>query len=173
MTLPSELKTVGPAAFQGCNALHGCLTIGGKVTAIPEDSFVDTGFDSVRFLGTQNIADCHSIGGLKVDVVHVPIDYKDDSFCDLAVDKDDHPVTTPETTSDSESPSFHPDDGDDDDGKDKKKLSTIAIISIVTSVVVLVVGSIIIVVVVMIDKKRKKAIGDSSLNSRLYTDNQF
>ena len=151
LEIPSSVKVLGQAAFQGCTGFDGNLTIGQQVSSLPENVFEATNFKSVYFAGTNNIENCSNFGGINPAIVHVPINYEDESFCGKPIDKNGNPVptiiiTTPEQTFSSE---IEPNPAEQNKSKTMKKGVIIAI-AVVSSVIFIV------IVVVVITHQQKK-----------------
>ncbi len=62
VNLPSTLKTIGYAAFNGCHALTGRITIPASVESVGSYAFYDTGIASVEFLGSDTTVGTQAFG---------------------------------------------------------------------------------------------------------------
>lgn len=153
LEIPSSLITLGEASFQGCTGFNGSLTIGPLISSLPEDAFEATNFKSVHYVGTKNIENCYSVGGINPEIVFVTSNYEGESFCGKKVDKNKSPDPTMVDTAPESITSAEPDKNPIPEEKGQhKKLKTGAIIGIAVAVGVSVIA-VVVLVIVFIHKK--------------------
>ena len=117
--IPNSIKSIGSEAFRGCTGLTS-VTIPNSVISIGKQSFNDcTSLTSVTYLGRIEPPNFRNIfnGCTQLKEVKVPLDYRDDTFCEIKVTKkeiteltnsqmEDHTTSSSNESTDSQTSSI-------------------------------------------------------------------
>lgn len=117
--IPNSIKSIGSEAFRGCTGLTS-VTIPNSVISIGKQSFNDcTSLTSVTYLGRIEPPNFRNIfnGCTQLKEVKVPLDYRDDTFCEIKVTRkeiteltnsqmEDHTTSSSNKSTDSQTSSI-------------------------------------------------------------------
>lgn len=92
VTLPAKLQTINNGAFKGCIALTG-ISIPGTVKSFGKDVFVNcTQLTEFIYEGVSDPNQPTFMVNTTVEVVKVPWNYQDESFCGIAIERRGKPT---------------------------------------------------------------------------------